>query len=278
MSDADYINEDEGLRLCGGSSELYHAVIETYLKGIPALKSRILADQSGDIADYTIAVHAQKSSSRSIGAGRIGDMAYECELAGKADDHSKIDALTNPLLDELDGLGAYLEKMLDHDSADAGSIDAGSIDAGSIDAGSIDAGSTDAGSIDAGSIDAGSIDASSGYAGSCENVDANEDAGDACTGYANENAGDACAGYACKDAENLNGYNEAEVISLVNDIKSALHAFDSDLVLKKINRLSGISFSQEAADIIEESRNDIDFFDYDGVKDCIERLCAVLGI
>ena len=263
MSDADYINEDEGLRLCGGSSELYHAVIETYLKGIPALKSRILADQSGDIADYTIAVHALKSSSRSIGAGRIGDMAYECELAGKADDHSKIDALTNPLLDELDGLGAYLEKMLDHDSADAGSIDAGSIDAGSI---------------DAGSIDAGSIDASSGYAGSCENVDANEDAGDACTGYANENAGDACARYACKDAENLNGYNEAEVISLVNDIKSALHAFDSDLVLKKINRLSGISFSQEAADIIEESRNDIDFFDYDGVKDCIERLCAVLGI
>ena len=253
MSDADYINEDEGLRLCGGSSELYHAVIETYLKGIPALKSRILADQSGDIADYTIAVHALKRSSRSIGAVRLGDMAYECELAGKADDHSKIDALTNPLLDELDGLGTYLEKLLGHDSADAGSIDAGS-------------------------TDAGSIDASSGYAGSCENVDANEDAGDACTGYANENAGDACAGYACKDAENLNGYNEAEVISLVNDIKSALHAFDSDLVLKKINRLSGISFSQEATDIIEESRNDIDFFDYDGVKDCIERLCAVLGI
>lgn len=246
MSDADYINEDEGLRLCGGSSELYHAVIETYLKGIPALKSRILADQSGDIADYTIAVHALKSSSRSIGAGRIGDMAYECELAGKADDHSKIDALTNPLLDELDGLGAYLEKMLDHDSADSGSIDVGSIDAGSIDASSIDAGS--------------------GYAGSRENVDANENAGGASTGYAS------------KDTEKLHGYNEAEVISLVNDIKSALHAFDSDLVLKKINRLSGISFSQEATDIIEESRNDIDFFDYDGVKDCIERLCAVLGI
>lgn len=246
MSDADYINEDEGLRLCGGSSELYHAVIETYLKGIPALKSRILADQSGDIADYTIAVHALKSSSRSIGAGRIGDMAYECELAGKADDHSKIDALTNPLLDELDGLGAYLEKMLDHDSADSGSIDVGSIDAGSIDASSIDAGS--------------------GYAGSRENVDANENAGGASTGYAS------------KDTEKLHGYNEAEVISLVNDIKSSLHAFDSDLVLKKINRLSGISFSQEATDIIEESRNDIDFFDYDGVKDCIERLCAVLGI
>lgn len=246
MSDADYINEDEGLRLCGGSSELYHAVIETYLKGIPALKSRILADQSGDIADYTIAVHALKSSSRSIGAGRIGDMAYECELAGKADDHSKIDALTNPLLDELDGLGAYLEKMLDHDSADSGSIDVGSIDAGSIDASSIDAGS--------------------GYAGSRENVDANENAGGASTGYAS------------KDTEKLHGYNEAEVISLVNDIKSSLHAFDSDLVLKKINRLSGISFSQEAADIIEESRNYIEFFDYDGVKDCIERLCTVLGI
>ena len=241
MSDADYINEDEGLRLCGGSSELYHAVIETYLKGIPALKSRILADQSGDIADYTIAVHALKRSSRSIGAVRLGDMAYECELAGKADDHSKIDALTNPLLDELDGLGTYLEKLLGHDSADAGSIDAGS-------------------------TDAGSIDASSGYAGSCENVDANENAGGASTGYAS------------KDTEKLHGYNEAEVISLVNDIKSSLHAFDSDLVLKKINRLSGISFSQEAADIIEESRNDIDFFDYDGVKDCIERLCAVLGI
>lgn len=246
MSDADYINEDEGLRLCGGSSELYHAVIETYLKGIPALKSRILADQSGDIADYTIAVHALKRSSRSIGAVRLGDMAYECELAGKADDHSKIDALTNPLLDELGKLGAYLEKLLGHDSADSGSIDVGSIDAGSIDASSIDAGS--------------------GYAGSRENVDANENAGGASTGYAS------------KDTEKLHGYNEAEVISLVNDIKSSLHAFDSDLVLKKINRLSGISFSQEATDIIEESRNDIDFFDYDGVKDCIERLCAVLGI
>lgn len=246
MSDADYINEDEGLRLCGGSSELYHAVIETYLKGIPALKSRILADQSGDIADYTIAVHALKRSSRSIGAVRLGDMAYECELAGKADDHSKIDALTNPLLDELGKLGAYLEKLLGHDSADSGSIDVGSIDAGSIDASSIDAGS--------------------GYVGSRENVDANENAGGASTGYAS------------KDTEKLHGYNEAEVISLVNDIKSSLHAFDSDLVLKKINRLSGISFSQEATDIIEESRNDIDFFDYDGVKDCIERLCAVLGI
>lgn len=51
-----------------------------------------------DIANYTIKVHALKSSARVIGAGKLSDMARALEEAGKAGDIDTVRADTADLL------------------------------------------------------------------------------------------------------------------------------------------------------------------------------------
>ncbi|MBR4754388.1 MAG: response regulator [Lachnospiraceae bacterium] len=55
---------------------------------------------SGDIPNYTIQVHALKSTARLIGAGDFSAKALEQELAGKADDRATIDAGKDHILSE----------------------------------------------------------------------------------------------------------------------------------------------------------------------------------
>jgi HPt (histidine-containing phosphotransfer) domain-containing protein len=108
--DSRFIDEAAGISCSGGDRELYHQILETYYRGIPDLRRRITDNCRDDIADYTIAVHALKSSSRSIGALDLGETAYSCELAGKSGDREKIAVLTEELLSKLDGLMSELDR------------------------------------------------------------------------------------------------------------------------------------------------------------------------
>ncbi len=70
-----------------GSAILYNKVLEEYYRSGPGKLSHILDDiAKSDWVNYTIKVHALKSSSRQIGAMELGNMAEALEKAGKAGD------------------------------------------------------------------------------------------------------------------------------------------------------------------------------------------------
>ncbi len=65
--------------------ELLEDVLHDYWEGIAADSNEIEElSKSDDYKLYTVKVHALKSSSRIVGIMKLGDMAYELEMAGKA--------------------------------------------------------------------------------------------------------------------------------------------------------------------------------------------------
>ncbi|MCR5303305.1 MAG: response regulator [Lachnospiraceae bacterium] len=95
-----------------GSAALYDEIAEEYCRSGPDKMQNIReAFENEDWENYTIRVHALKSSSRQIGAMALGDMAEALENAGNARDIEKIMSDTEGTLAEfqriLDGLGVY---------------------------------------------------------------------------------------------------------------------------------------------------------------------------
>ena len=70
-----------------GSPELYRTIVGEYYKaGQENYEAIRKAYKAEDMKDFTIRVHALKSSSRQIGALELGDRAEALERAGKSDD------------------------------------------------------------------------------------------------------------------------------------------------------------------------------------------------
>ncbi|MDE5742193.1 MAG: response regulator, partial [Oscillospiraceae bacterium] len=80
-----------GLALCGGSAEAYIAVMKTFTE--TARESILRIEnyaQNRNYKDYTIEVHGLKSSSLSIGANELSEMARQLEMAGRREDYKQI--------------------------------------------------------------------------------------------------------------------------------------------------------------------------------------------
>ena len=95
-----------------GMPALYNKIVEEYYRsGSGKYQDIKNAYDTGDWKDYTIKVHALKSSSRQIGAAELGDLAESLEKAGKADDLDYIHGNTEGLLNDyqalLDKLSQY---------------------------------------------------------------------------------------------------------------------------------------------------------------------------
>ena len=95
-----------------GSAELYSRIVgEYYRSGQDKYDGIKLAFANEDWNDYTIRVHALKSSSRQIGAEELGSAAENLEKAGKAGDIEYIRANNDAALEAfrtlLDGLEKY---------------------------------------------------------------------------------------------------------------------------------------------------------------------------
>ena len=94
----DEIDGQAGLKNCG-SGEGYLSVLSVFHQ-----TARDKADeierfyQNGDMENYTIKVHALKSSAHIIGAGRLSELARELENAGKNGDSAFIEEHTDELL------------------------------------------------------------------------------------------------------------------------------------------------------------------------------------
>ena len=109
--------EYEGLDSAGairalGSAALYQKVVEEYFRtGRTKYENIMEAYEQEEWEDYTIKVHALKSSSRQIGAMELGDRAEELEKAGKAMDldtiHEKNADTMQAYADLLESLSGY---------------------------------------------------------------------------------------------------------------------------------------------------------------------------
>ena len=102
---------EEGIRNCG-SAESYLSVLRTFYQTADVKADEIehLYDE-GDLVNYTIKVHALKSSARIIGADALSDLAKELEAAGKAGREDIIQNSTGTLLRMYRELNARLSRL-----------------------------------------------------------------------------------------------------------------------------------------------------------------------
>ena len=103
-----------------GSPELLRSIVEEYYKaGIGNYEGIKEAYDKEDVKDFTIRVHALKSSSRQIGALELGDRAEALEKAGKNEDIDFIKANTDELLDKYKELIDSLSHVFPESEDDA---------------------------------------------------------------------------------------------------------------------------------------------------------------
>ncbi|MBO6148688.1 MAG: response regulator [Lachnospiraceae bacterium] len=94
------INWEEGLRYCG-SEEGYMEALRIYWSTIAQKSDEIDGFFEGrDIENYTIKVHALKSSSRLVGATDLSNRALELEMAGKSGNWELIEEKNGGLLSD----------------------------------------------------------------------------------------------------------------------------------------------------------------------------------
>jgi len=92
------IDEKAGLKNCGSVSG-YMSVLDVFYKTAGAKADEIESFyDKGDIENYTIKVHALKSSARIIGAAKLSHLAEELESAGKEKNKALITEKTETLL------------------------------------------------------------------------------------------------------------------------------------------------------------------------------------
>lgn len=96
--DPNFIDKATGLKYCG-SEELWQTILGDFNSLIDDKSSKILElKESGNIKDYTIEVHALKSTARMIGAVNLSELAFKLEMAGKENDLKLIDEDTPKLI------------------------------------------------------------------------------------------------------------------------------------------------------------------------------------
>ena len=94
------INVEEGIGFTG-SREKYLAALQRFYRRADKNIESIMAESSEKKGDeLTITVHALKSNARMIGADRLGAIAEEMELSGKAGEYDKQFSVTDELLSE----------------------------------------------------------------------------------------------------------------------------------------------------------------------------------
>lgn len=111
FSDIEGLDVAEGIKNCGGE-EFFENILKVFYTSIDDKSDEIEGYYgNGDIKNYTIKVHALKSSARLIGAIELSELAKSLEKAGDENDIASIDAKT---LDLLTKYRAYKEKLHAH--------------------------------------------------------------------------------------------------------------------------------------------------------------------
>ncbi|MCR4990138.1 MAG: response regulator [Lachnospiraceae bacterium] len=123
LDEFEMIDVKEGLTN-SGSLDAYMPLLKIFYESMDEKASEIQGFyDEGDIKNYTIKVHALKSSARIIGAAEFAKLAQSLEDAGKAEDADYIKEYHDAFMDELkrfkDPLAAMFDKGSDEDKPEA---------------------------------------------------------------------------------------------------------------------------------------------------------------
>lgn len=121
------IDEVMGIENCGDEEGLKSA-LEIFYESIPE-KSRELRDyyESGDIENYTIKVHALKSSARIVGALSLSLQAQDLESAGNAGNIGYIKEHHDEMISLYEEYGERLKELFEGETESVTEADAGLI-------------------------------------------------------------------------------------------------------------------------------------------------------
>jgi CheY-like chemotaxis protein/anti-sigma regulatory factor (Ser/Thr protein kinase) len=112
------LDMQKGLDRFGGDKESFIQVLRSYAVNTPHLLDIIKNTNKDKLADYTIAVHGIKGSSRGISATELGDQAEALEKAAREGNISFIAANNEPFLGAVEKLLAQLNDIIkESDSA-----------------------------------------------------------------------------------------------------------------------------------------------------------------
>ena len=116
------IDVTEGLKN-NADPEMYMSMLEIFYKSIQEKSDEIRGYyEQKDLENYTIKIHALKSSARIIGAMELNALAQELEDAGKVENMEKIDADTEKFLSMYESFREYLSPI---DPSAAGASESG---------------------------------------------------------------------------------------------------------------------------------------------------------
>ena len=111
------LRPEEGLRFCG-DAEGYLGALEIYEKSIESKADEIEAQLAAeDWPAYTISVHSLKSTSRSVGAEKISELAKKLEQAGNDRDAATVRRETPALLEMYRSLREPLGRLFGGEEA-----------------------------------------------------------------------------------------------------------------------------------------------------------------
>ncbi|MBQ3843074.1 MAG: response regulator [Ruminiclostridium sp.] len=99
LGDIPELSAEDGVKNCG-SEEGYMSALEIFYKSIDRMSDEIEGYyNNGDLKNYTIKVHALKSSARIIGLAELSELAKGLEAAGDGGDVERIENETGGLLE-----------------------------------------------------------------------------------------------------------------------------------------------------------------------------------
>lgn len=114
-----FVDAEQGMENCGGNAS-YQEALKAYLDSVQDMQQAIRdAWEEGRLADYTLKVHALKSSSKIIGAAEIGRLAEQLEEAENTGDLDTINGLTEELLSFHRSLGFMLKRHMHSEEDDS---------------------------------------------------------------------------------------------------------------------------------------------------------------
>ena len=107
------INIDNGMLHCS-NSETYLSALKTYAKTAVSAADEIEALlKSNDTDNAAVKIHAIKSTSRVIGAAKLGDLAEQLEMAGKSGNTDTLYGNSDELLSRIRELGKQLSPLIE---------------------------------------------------------------------------------------------------------------------------------------------------------------------
>ncbi len=91
--------------------ETYNEILDDFYNSIDEEVLKISSfKENGDMPNYAISVHAMKSNARSFGFNKLGEMAYNHEMASKANDINFVNEHFNELISEIQSTKVIIEK------------------------------------------------------------------------------------------------------------------------------------------------------------------------